>query len=81
MLMTVKSLSFVARITGNWKSLLVAKGVAFHDTLWIFAGCRPILRRQTPLIGAGTRQLSGKIERMFIYYIEREVICQERYGK
>ena len=38
MLMTVKSLSFVARITGNWKSLLVAKGVAFHDTLLIF--CR-----------------------------------------
>ena len=33
MLMTVKALSFVARITGNWKSLLVAKGVAFHDTL------------------------------------------------
>lgn len=26
MLMTVKSLSFVARITGNWKSLLVGKG-------------------------------------------------------
>ena len=33
MLMTVKSLSLVARITGNWKSLLVAKGVVFHDTL------------------------------------------------
>ena len=58
MLMTVKSLSLVARITGNWKSLLVAKGVAFHDTLWIFAGCRLILRRRRPLIGAGTRQLS-----------------------
>ena len=58
MLMTVKSLSLVARITGNWKSLLVAEGVAFHDTLWIFAGCRLILERQTPLFGAGTRQLS-----------------------
>lgn len=33
MLITVKSLSFVARITGNWKSLLVTKGVAFHGTL------------------------------------------------
>lgn len=52
MLVTVKSLSLVARITGNWKSLLVAKGVAFHDTLWIFAGCRPILRRQmSPFCG------------------------------
>ena len=33
MLMTVKSLSLFVRITGNWKSLLVAKGVAFYDTL------------------------------------------------
>ena len=81
MLVTVKSLSLVARITGNWKSLLVAKGVAFHETLWIFAGCRPILGRQMSLFVAGPRQLSRTAERMFMYYIEREVICQEKYRK
>lgn len=82
MLMTVKSLSFVARITGNWKSLLVAKGVAFHDTLLIF--CRVQTdsgEANVAFRGERPTAVLKEIGRMFTYYIEREVICQERYGK
>lgn len=82
MLMTVKSLSFVARITGNWESLLVTKGVAFHGTPLDF--CRVQTNSgESNVAFRGEHPTAGlkEIERMFKYYIDREVICQEKYGK
>lgn len=82
MLMTVKSLSFVARITGNWKSLLVGKGSRVSRHPLNFCRVQADSEEANAAFRGGNPAAVLKgIKRMFVYYIEREVICQGRYRK